>query len=148
MGSLIQRQKTILLPEGAKVGRDGTVTWLVKGKKKTGKLTKTGRVRFHVDMWTAQFTDETGTVQRVSTKTKNRSAAEKNLPNTKRMLTESNQALLPVRNWTRHRHHVLPLRRHWNNSVLKWLQAAAPRSMLAKQCNGLLASVKKPAWLL
>ena len=30
-----------------------------------------------VDTWTAQFTDETGKVQRVSTKTRNRSAAEK-----------------------------------------------------------------------
>jgi len=76
MGNLIQQQKTILLPAAAKIGRDGTVTWLIKGKKKTGKLTKTGRVRFHVDTWTAQFTDETGTVQRISTKTKNRSAAE------------------------------------------------------------------------
>ena len=30
-----------------------------------------------VDTWTAEFTDENGKVQRVSTKTKNRSAAEK-----------------------------------------------------------------------
>ena len=77
MGNLIQQWKTIPLPEGAKVGRDGTVTWIVRGKKKTGKLTKTGRVRFHVDMWTAQYADETGTIKRVSTKTTNRSAAEK-----------------------------------------------------------------------
>jgi len=77
MGNLIQQQKTIPLPKGAKIGRDGIVTWLAKGKKKTGKLSKTGTVIVRVDTWTAQFTDETCTVRRGSTKTKNRSAAEK-----------------------------------------------------------------------
>jgi len=59
------------------VKRDGTVTWTVKGKKRTGKITKKGTVSLQVDTWTAQFTDENGKSQRVSTKTKNRSAAEK-----------------------------------------------------------------------
>lgn len=77
MGSLIQNWKTIPLPEKAKVGRDGTVTWVARGKKKTGKLSGTGKVTVHVDAWTAQFMDETGKTQRVSTKTKNRSVAEK-----------------------------------------------------------------------
>jgi len=77
MGSLIQNWKTIPLPEGAKVGRDGAVTWIVRGKKKTGKLSGTGKVTVQVDVWTAQFTDETGKVQRISTKTKDRSIAAK-----------------------------------------------------------------------
>ena len=38
MGSLIKIWKTIPMPEGAKVGRNGTVTWTVKGKKRTGKV--------------------------------------------------------------------------------------------------------------
>ena len=65
------------LPTGAKVGRNGTVTWTVKGKKRTGKLSGTNRVSFQVDTWTAQFTDENGKSQRVSTKTTVRSVAEK-----------------------------------------------------------------------
>ena len=77
MGNLLRTWKTIPLPADATVNRDGTVTWTVKGKKKTGKLSRTGRVNVQVDTWTAQFTDENGKVQRVSTKTKNRSAAEK-----------------------------------------------------------------------
>jgi len=38
MGSLIKIWKTLPMPAGAKIGRNGTVTWLAKGKKKTGKL--------------------------------------------------------------------------------------------------------------
>ena len=38
MGSLIKIWKTLPMPNGAKIGRNGTVTWLAKGKKKTGKL--------------------------------------------------------------------------------------------------------------
>jgi len=59
------------------VGRNGAVTWTVKGKKRTGKLSRSGKVNVQVDTWTAQYTDETGVVRRVSTKTTNRSAAEK-----------------------------------------------------------------------
>ena len=77
MGSLIRNWKTIPLPAEAKIGRNGTVTWTVKGKKRTGKLSGTGRVSFQVDTWTAQFTDENGKPQRVSTKTTVRSVAEK-----------------------------------------------------------------------
>ena len=77
MGTLIRMQKTIPMPEGATVGRDGAVAWTVRGKKRTGKLSKSGKVNLQVDTWTAQYTDETGTVRRVSTKTTNRSAAEK-----------------------------------------------------------------------
>ena len=70
-------QKTIPLPAGAKIGRDRTVTWIAKGKRRTGKLSGTGKVNVKVDTWTAQYTDETGKVQRVSTKTTNRNVAEK-----------------------------------------------------------------------
>ena len=65
------------LPAGATVKQNGTVTWTVKGKKRTGKLSGTNRVSFQVDTWTAQFTDENGKSQRVSTKTTVRSVAEK-----------------------------------------------------------------------
>ena len=77
MGSLIRIWKTIPLPNGAKVGRNGTVSWTVKGKKRTGKLSGTNRVSVQSDTWTAQFIDETGKSRRVSTKTTNRSVAEK-----------------------------------------------------------------------
>jgi integrase len=65
------------MPSEAKVSRNGTVTWTVKGKKRTGKLSGTNRVSIQSDTWTAQFTDETGKSCRVSTKTTNRSVAEK-----------------------------------------------------------------------
>ena len=77
MGTLIRTWVTAPMPEGATVGGDGTVTWTVRGKKRTGKLSKTGKVSIQVDTWTAQYTDETGTVRRVSTKTTNRSVAER-----------------------------------------------------------------------
>ena len=77
MGTLIRVWNTVPMPEGATVGRNGAVTWTVKGKKRTGKLSKSGKVNVQVDTWTAQYTDEVGTVRRVSTKTTNRSAAEK-----------------------------------------------------------------------
>ena len=78
MGSLIKIWKTIPMPEGAKIGRNGTVTWTVKGKKRTGKLsTSPGRVTVQSDTWTAQFVDENGKPQRISTKTTVRSVAEK-----------------------------------------------------------------------
>ena len=70
MGSLIKIWKTLPMPAGAKIGRNGTVTWLAKGKKKTGKLSAIpGRVTVQSDTWTAQFTDEHGKMQRLSTKT-------------------------------------------------------------------------------
>ena len=65
------------MPPDAMVGRKGIVTWTAKGKKRTGKLSGTGKVNVQSDTWTAQFTDETGKVRRVSTKTVNRAAAEK-----------------------------------------------------------------------
>jgi integrase len=78
MGSLIKIWKTLPMPAGAKIGRNGTVTWLAKGKKKTGKMSSIpGRVTVQSDMWTAQFTDEHGKMQRISTKTTIRSVAEK-----------------------------------------------------------------------
>ena len=64
------------MPTGAKVGRNGTVTWTVKGKKRIGKVSKTGSVSIQSDTWTAQFTDEHGKMQRISTKTTVRSVAE------------------------------------------------------------------------
>ena len=78
MGSLIKIWKTIPMPVGAKIGRNRTVTWSAKGKKKTGKMSSIpGRVTVQSDTWTAQFTDEHGKMQRVSTKTTVRSVAEK-----------------------------------------------------------------------
>ena len=66
------------MPDGATVGRNGAVTWTVRGKKRTGKLsTSPGRVTIQSDTWTAQFMDETGKTQRISTKTTVRSVAEK-----------------------------------------------------------------------
>jgi len=80
MGSLIKIWKTLPMPAGAKIGRNGTVTWLAKGKKKTGKMSSVpGRVTVQSDTWTAQFTDEHGKMQRISTKTTVRSVAEKML---------------------------------------------------------------------
>ena len=64
------------MPPGATVGRNGVVTWTVRGKKRTGKLSVTGRVSVQVDTWTAKFTDETGTVRRIPTKETNRKVAE------------------------------------------------------------------------
>ena len=50
MGSLIKIWKTIPMPDGAKIGRNGAVTWTVKGKKRTGKLsTSPGRVTVQSD---------------------------------------------------------------------------------------------------
>src|SRR5215469_16012041 len=78
MGSLIKIWKTILMPPGATVKRDGTVTWTVKGKKRTGKMsTSPGRITVQSDTWTAQFADENGKTIRISTKTTVRSVAEK-----------------------------------------------------------------------
>ena len=77
MGSLIKIWKTLPLPAGAKIGRNGTVTWTVRGKKRTGKMSGTNRVTVQSDTWTAQFTDEHGKTQRISTKTTVRSVAER-----------------------------------------------------------------------
>ena len=78
MGTLIRIWKTIPMPIKATIGRNGTVTWTVKGKKRTGKLSASpGRVSVQSDTWMAQFTDETGQIRRISTKTTNRSVAEK-----------------------------------------------------------------------
>jgi len=80
VGNLIKIGKTLPMPDGAKIGRNGTVTWLAKGKKKTGKMSSIpGRVSVQSDTWTAQFRDENGKTQRVSTKTTVKSVAEKML---------------------------------------------------------------------
>jgi integrase len=77
MGALIQIWKTIPIPAGAVAGQDGTIKWFSQGKIKTGKLSGTNRVSVQSDTWTAQFSDETGKVRRVSTHTVNRSVAER-----------------------------------------------------------------------
>ena len=79
MGSLIKIWKTIPMPEGAVVSRNGTVSWTIKGKKRTGKISRSGTVSVQSDTWTAQFRDEHGKTQRVSTKTTVKSVAEKML---------------------------------------------------------------------
>ena len=76
MGSLFRVWKTIPMPSGATVGRNGWVTWAVRGKKRAGKLSETGRVSVQVDTWTAKFKDENGIVRRVPTKETNRKVAE------------------------------------------------------------------------
>jgi integrase len=76
MGSLIRIWKTIPMPTEATIGRNGTVIWKAKGKKRIGKLSGQNRVSIQSDTWTAQYTDETGQSRRVSTKTTNRSVAE------------------------------------------------------------------------
>jgi TnpA family transposase len=65
------------VPEGATVKRNGEVTWKVRGKKRTGKLSGTNRVSMQVYTWTAKFTDETGKVRCVPTNTANREVAER-----------------------------------------------------------------------
>ena len=64
------------MPVGATVSRNGTVTWTAKGKKRTGKLSKTGNVSVQVDTWTAKFRDENDKIRCVPTKTTIRSIAE------------------------------------------------------------------------
>ena len=76
MGTLIRIWKTIPMPTEATIGRNRTVTWKAKGKKRIGKLSGQNRVSIQSDTWTAQYTDETGQSRRVSTKTTNRSVAE------------------------------------------------------------------------
>ena len=62
--------KTISLPDGAKIGRNGAVTWIVGGKKKTGKLSRAGiRVAIRgisqvlFTLTTTRFPAPVGTVQ-------------------------------------------------------------------------------------
>ncbi|GHT23724.1 hypothetical protein FACS189419_08070 [Planctomycetales bacterium] len=74
MGSLKRSFYTIPLPDNSVVvGKK--VSWIVKGKKKTGVLTGNRRVRCQTEIWTAQFVDEDGITRRISTKTKDRTAA-------------------------------------------------------------------------
>jgi integrase len=77
VGNLVKVWKTIPMPKGAMVGLNGTVHWTVKGKKRTGKISKSGTVSVQSDTWTAQFRDENGKTQRISTKTTVRSVAER-----------------------------------------------------------------------
>ena len=76
MGSVFRVWKTMPMPVGATVSKNGTVTWTAKGKKRTGKLSKTGNVTVQVDTWTAKFRDENDKIRCVPTKTTIRSVAE------------------------------------------------------------------------
>jgi hypothetical protein len=54
MGTLIRAWKTAPLPAGATIKKN-IAHWTVNGKKRTGKLTASGKVSIQVDTWTAQF---------------------------------------------------------------------------------------------
>ncbi len=65
------------MPDGARVKGD-TVTWPARGKTKTGKLSPdTGRVLVHSETWTARYKDENGKTVAVSTKCRDRAAANR-----------------------------------------------------------------------
>jgi len=76
MGSLQKSSYTIPLPNGAVV-KNGIVTWTSQGKKRTGKLSGEDRVFCESEFWIAKYTDENGKVRTVSTKTKDRNAANR-----------------------------------------------------------------------
>ncbi len=77
MGTLKRQAFTIPMPDGAKVKGD-VVTWTAKGKTKTGKLSPdTGRVLVHSETWTARYKDEAGKTVEVSTKCRDRAAANR-----------------------------------------------------------------------
>ncbi len=77
MGTLKRQAFTIPMPDGAKVTGDA-VTWTAKGKTKTGKLSpETGRVLVHSETWTARYKDEAGKTVEVSTKCRDRAAANR-----------------------------------------------------------------------
>ena len=76
MGSLQKSSYTIPLPNGAVI-KNGIVTWTSQGKKRTGKLSGEDRVFCESEFWIAKYTDENGKVRTVSTKTKDKPAANR-----------------------------------------------------------------------
>jgi hypothetical protein len=83
MGSIHKSSYSVPLPENAKIEPESKkVTWKLKnGKIKTGKLSK-GRngepcVLIETDHWIAKLVDENGKTKYVSTKTRDRNAAER-----------------------------------------------------------------------
>ena len=108
MGSVIRVWKTMPIPAGAAVGRNGAVTRLVKRTKKIGKLSGTNRVSLQADTWTAQFVDEIGKVRRVSAPTTVRSVAEKMLAQYEKKLSASKPVSSPMKNWKGYKSSI-----HW-----------------------------------
>jgi len=98
MGHLIRVWTKSPLPTGAKIGRSGTVTWTVKGKKRTGKLSENDKVSHQVDTWSAEFTDETGKYDDSPLGQKTAVRRNRFLPGMKQRLPASSPALLPVKN--------------------------------------------------
>ena len=76
MGTLSLSSYTIPIPENATI-KNGIVSWKVGKKMKTGKLSGTDKVLCQSEIWIAQFVDENGKLKRVSTKTKDKSAANR-----------------------------------------------------------------------
>jgi len=76
MGILKKTSYTIPIPENATI-KNGIVSWTVKGKKKTGTLSGTDKVLCQSENWTAQFIDENGKRKEISTKTKDKTAAQR-----------------------------------------------------------------------
>jgi len=76
MGVIKKTSYTIPIPENATI-KNGIVSWKVGGKMKTGKLSGTDKVLCQSEIWIAQFVDENGKLKRVSTKTKDKSAANR-----------------------------------------------------------------------
>jgi len=74
MGTLKKSAYAIPLPENATI-KNGIVSWTDKGKKKTGKLSGTDKVRCESEIWIARFIDENGKRQEISTKTKDKASA-------------------------------------------------------------------------
>ncbi len=67
MGSLYLSSYTMPIPEGAKISGN-QVKWASKGKTKTGTLSGPGQVLIRSDTQIAKYTDEGGSVKKVSTK--------------------------------------------------------------------------------
>ena len=74
MGTLSKPSYTMPIPPGATI-KKGVVSWSAKGKIKIGKLSGTGKVLVESEIWVAQYIDESGARKKVSTKTKNHTAA-------------------------------------------------------------------------
>ena len=56
MGTLLKSSYTIPIPENATI-KKGVVSWDVKGKKKTGKLSGKNKVLCSSEIWIAHFTE-------------------------------------------------------------------------------------------
>ena len=74
MGTLSKSSYTMPIPAGSKI-KNGVVSWITKGKPKTGKLSGADKVLVESEVWIARFIDENGETKKISTKTKNHSAA-------------------------------------------------------------------------